>query len=381
MSKKVQFTALILLFILVAGATSVGYYATKQQWIQLFLARQQYNIGNYKAAIEQYRQAIQLGVPRSYVLESLAQSYLKLDMKKYALNAYRQLLEQDPHFERVWTVSSLYDAIGKPKAALRTYRRFPLRARHHLKASRHNARLLVQVGRLKKAVRAYKSHLRRFQTDIDASQELAQVLLWQQRYSEGLQVLAAIRPDQLTPRQSHLRAQLFMGQGNYQTAHAILKSLASHQTENSTDSTRASLESAAVKRDLVCVSYYLGLHGEVMDVGKQIGHEDHDRCSLLALAESSVALGLLESSEDWYQRYLAMYPGDTRAKVKLAHLLSWQKDYQRSMQLFRDVVKEHPHDVQLRRQYAQVLSWAGDYRASVEQYRQSLRKSVPAAKK
>lgn len=381
MSKKVQFTALILLFFLVAGATSVGYYATKQQWIQLFLAQQQYNIGNYKAAIQQYRQAIELGVPRSYVLESLAQSYLKLDMKKYALNAYRQLLEQDPHFERVWTVSSLYDAIGKPKAALRTYRRFPLRTRHHPKASRHNARLLVQIGRLEKATRAYRSHIRRFQTDFDAYQELAQILLWQQKFPEGLQILSQIRPDQLTPRHSHLRAQLFMGQGNYHSAHAILKDLASQQHESPPSSTRASLEPAVVKRDLVCVSHYLGLHKEVIDYGQQIGNDDYDRCSLLALAESSVALGLLETSEDWYQRYLALYPGDAKAKVKLAHLLSWRKDYQRSMQLFRDVVKEHPHDVQLRRQYAQVLSWAGDYRASVEQYRRSLIKSAPAKKK
>lgn len=70
--------------------------------------------------------------------------------------------------------------------------------------------------------------------------------------------------------------------------------------------------------------------------------------------------------------YLALRPTDTKARLKLADVLSWRKRLDESLVEYEKVLAVSPQDQQVRRRYARVLTWAGRNDDAIRELRKSL---------
>ncbi len=84
-----------------------------------------YELGNFKEAIEAYRQAIALDPKYIYPYDGLGNSLLNLDRDEEAIEAYRQAIALDPkHANPYYGLgSALYD-LGRKEESVKAYRRF-----------------------------------------------------------------------------------------------------------------------------------------------------------------------------------------------------------------------------------------------------------------
>jgi len=65
---------------------------------------------------------------------------------------------------------------------------------------------------------------------------------------------------------------------------------------------------------------------------------------------------------------------DALLRLQLARVLSWNREYPESIELYREYVAKHPDDVVDHLQLARVLNWAKDVNASAAEYRELLKK-------
>ncbi|MBI1805214.1 MAG: tetratricopeptide repeat protein [Ignavibacteriae bacterium] len=65
-------------------------------------------------------------------------------------------------------------------------------------------------------------------------------------------------------------------------------------------------------------------------------------------------------------------PQDLEIEAHLAEALSWNKEFDEAIQLFKDVLSKGSTKTEIRFGYARVLAWAKDYDAAIDQYSQIL---------
>lgn len=122
-----------------------------------------------------------------------------------------------------------------------------------------------------------------------------------------------------------------------------------------------------VRIEIARVLYYQGNNEEALELLENISSRDLDDKSLVLMGDIYLVLKDYQQAELIYQDQLRKFPQDDLTKFKLADLLSWQKRYEESVRLYRQLLVKKPDDVQLRRKYVMVLIWMGeDYEAALE---------------
>lgn len=113
------------------------------------------------------------------------------------------------------------------------------------------------------------------------------------------------------------------------------------------------------KIELANVLSWSGKNQEALDFLKNIGTNYLNTTNQILLAD------LYASNKDYdralpiYQNILKNDPKNRIVRFKLAELLSWNKDYDQALKEYETLLADTPNDIQLRRRYAQVLFWAG----------------------
>lgn len=92
----------------------------------------------------------------------------------------------------------------------------------------------------------------------------------------------------------------------------------------------------------------------------------------LIIAELYAAFKEDTKAEPLFQLYLAQYPEDHQARLKLAEMYSWVERYSEAVREYEVILNALPQDIQIRRRYAFVLSWMGRHAEAAEQLRRSL---------
>lgn len=92
----------------------------------------------------------------------------------------------------------------------------------------------------------------------------------------------------------------------------------------------------------------------------------------LLQAELHLAAGRHDEAIAALRAYLALRPGDVKARLKLADALSWRKRLDESLVEYEKVLAAAPDDQQVRRRYARVLSWAGRNDDAIRELKKSL---------
>lgn len=91
-----------------------------------------------------------------------------------------------------------------------------------------------------------------------------------------------------------------------------------------------------------------------------------------AFIELMIAEGDFKRAISLVDAHLRMEPDDDNTRLKLANILSWQKNFQKSLDHFSVLLRRHHNDKFLRRNYARVLLWSGNQEKAKQQFELSL---------
>lgn len=118
--------------------------------------------------------------------------------------------------------------------------------------------------------------------------------------------------------------------------------------------------------------FWGGNPAEALAVAKTIPPDQRTPEVNLMLGDLCLISKDLPGTEKALVAYLDEKPEDAGARVKLADVQSWTKQYDKSLANFEQVLIQLPGDRQVRRKYGTVLSWAGRYQDAARELKLSL---------
>jgi tetratricopeptide (TPR) repeat protein len=89
---------------------------------------------------------------------------------------------------------------------------------------------------------------------------------------------------------------------------------------------------------------------------------------VLSLAKAYTGLEDYDTAIRLYERYLAMRPNDTTARIAYARVLSWDKRYSASERQYEKLIEQNPDRADLRLEYAQTLSYDSDFSGAIHMF-------------
>ncbi|MBW1781106.1 MAG: tetratricopeptide repeat protein [Deltaproteobacteria bacterium] len=79
-----------------------------------------------------------------------------------------------------------------------------------------------------------------------------------------------------------------------------------------------------------------------------------------------------KKAEQLYRTHLATHGDDHTVRLKLAEMLSWEKQYDASLAEYRKILEALPDETQVRRRYAFVLIWSGKNAEAAQELKKTL---------
>jgi thioredoxin-like negative regulator of GroEL len=133
---------------------------------------------------------------------------------------------------------------------------------------------------------------------------------------------------------------------------------------------RPDLQKARI--EMAQVYSWAGQSDRALEQLGQVGQDQLDQESRLALADIFIAAKQYLAAEALLSEHLEQHPADDQVRLKLAELLSWTKRYGESLDQYAQILAHRPDDVQVRRKYAYVLIWSGRREEAMVELRRSL---------
>lgn len=127
--------------------------------------------------------------------------------------------------------------------------------------------------------------------------------------------------------------------------------------------------------ELAKVYYYQKKYDEALKQLKDMPPHEPALEEELLYADIYLAKKEYSQAEEIYRR-LSVVNSEKQdmIRLKLAELLSWQKRYEESLALYKELLEKHPDDNPLRRKYAEVLLWSGNEEEAAKELEKTLRK-------
>lgn len=108
--------------------------------------------------------------------------------------------------------------------------------------------------------------------------------------------------------------------------------------------------------------------------------EENPVPALLAAGEAAAARGDYTAAVHNYHKALEREPANEKAKLQIARVLSWSKNYADSITEYAELLRTSPGNQQARLEKARVLSWSNNFEASIAEYKRVLADAEAAQK-
>ncbi len=235
----------------------------------------------------------------------------------------------------------------------------------------HLARVLSWSGMLQESIEQYRRALALRPQDSGLHLELARVLSWVKDYPASLdeyRTAAHLDPENIEAQRGVIQALLWNNE-----LMAAGKELSKLKAQYPSDPELPSLEE---RLEALEAQRARGASPEMAEdyFRKLVEKEPSNVDARLELVDVYLGAGDYASAIRELDTALSQRPGDDSIRLRLARVLSWNRELAKSAKLYREYVAKHPSEVQEHLQLARVLSWARDYDAAVIEYREVLKK-------
>ncbi|MFA6609500.1 MAG: tetratricopeptide repeat protein [Candidatus Omnitrophota bacterium] len=428
----IRLVSIIIALVLTSAATTYVYHETQQVDINYHQAHRLYDKGRFDPAIGFYKKALTKKPTHTPSLKEIAYSYQWTGRYVDAIDAFKKYLTYKPQDIPVkrslaetyaWTKDyakavALYEEIldvkpdadtmrklaevflwtgeygkaidltraalkenakdtkaklilaealhysGKPEEAAVIYRELLADKTVRLgKVEEDNIKkLLGEAYMIKKdysdSIRQYRDILSRNPRDIRSRIALADILSWEKLYDEAIaEYLEVLKIDPGNIRVKEKLANVYIWKKDYDAAEKLMKEIS-----------QDSLGDTGIQTVLGQMLTWQGRYPEAIDCLEAVLAKDKEN-----LVAMEYLADVLSYSKE-FNRSIALYrellkKKDTAAvKKKLADVLSWTRRYYGAIALYDEVLSEK-EDPRVRLQKARVLGWAKDYGAALKEYK------------
>ncbi len=337
--------------------------------------------GNSAAAVSLLQQALQLAPGNFEFRRRLAQAHLLGDGMDTAINLLQDLRTNYPNNPEVLRdLVAAQVRAGKHSEAADSLAAY-LRNQPGDPAARvEMARYLSWSQRFDEASRAYQEVLGADPANVESLVGLAQVNLWQGRYPAALGQFDAVlsrQPDQREALIGKSQALFWTGRkdeayqliGEIQQRYpqdrdivAVLDGFRETERQEAAQAAAQQVAAAAVPPD---VDTLIRSYQEV------VNNNPREVEALRMLGELHARKSDFTQAAAFYRRVRAERPQDLELELTLARTLSWSREFDESLAVYRDVLRQDQSPA-TKLEMARVLSWAGEYAESVSMYQQVL---------
>ena len=108
---------------------------------------------------------------------------------------------------------------------------------------------------------------------------------------------------------------------------------------------------------------------KTLDAQSSMASSSRNPDQILTLAKAYTGVGEYRAAEHLYDRYLALRPDDTDARIQYARVLSWDRRYPQAERQYRMLLRQNPDRADLRLEYAQIESWNSEFAPAINNFR------------
>ena len=304
----------------------------------------------------------------------LAQAHLLAGRLEAALDLLQELASQNPDDPSLLRdLSNAQTQAGKLSEAADSLRTYLQRRPEDRPARIEMARLLSWTRRFEEATAAYLEVLREEPENPQVLLGLGQVNIWQGKSAEALPQFEAVLRQNPEQREALIgKGQALFGGGRTEEAVQLLEQLQQKFPQDREvaavlDGFRESERQRMAQKE-VGVPDVDALIQSNQEVLRQ---NPNDFEALRALGELYARKNSYTEALENYKKAYELRPQDQQLQLTLARTLSWNKQFEESVEHYRELVRQDPSPSNLL-ELARVLSWANRYQASVEVYQQLL---------
>ncbi len=262
-----------------------------------------------------------------------------------AAQTYRKYLERSPDVAVRLDLARVLSWSGQLEAARATYKEVLAEQPENYEAGLGLAQVTSWEGKTQDALVQFDALLRRKPGDRDALMGKALVLSWSGRSKEALPILEELRA--ALPQDREVAN--------------VLESVREAQRQQETPA----LAAAARTEDL---------QKQIRGLEEKVTESPNDPAALRRLGDLYSQNRDFPHSLSYYEKALALRPGDADLQLTLARVTSWNRDFPRSIELYRGLLAQKPENRDYRLELARILSWTGHFAESVQAYRELLQR-------
>jgi len=314
--------------------------------------------GDYSSAEKTYKRIIAMDLENIQAQVDLAEVYTyQGDYTKAVEFLHTSLLKNRGHrLEFLYGVSLLYS--GDNKAAKQVFEKISFDAPDYHKAQAHLAGIMSAEKDYKKAIMLYRELIKE-SDDIHIKKEFADTLSWDKQYEEAISLYEQIVKDAKDADTKRRLAEIYIWNKQFSDANKILGALIE---QNPSDYKSKIL--------LANSMHYSGdpekaaaLYEEVLsDATIPKDEKLKYAAELEALsAESHIMVSDFTKAAEQYMEILLKDPGNIKAMIGIADILSWQQDYTGSINWHKKVLAIEPDNLQVKQKLADVYIWDKQY--------------------
>ena len=314
---------------------------------------------DYTKAAEHYRAAYRANPNNIDVLHDLAQVLGWQRQFDEALPLYRQLLEKTNRADYILEFARVLVWAGKDEEAVEHYQSYLNRNPSDFRARNEFGRVLGRRRDFSGASAQFNYVLRFQPENAEARLGLAQVMSWSGQYQSSLSETERILAENPKDFPARLvKAYDLLGLGRTEEARALFQELEKEDPRN-----------ADVREGLRILAQRPARPEErpaAPAPAPAVATTDFLR------GQEAEAAGRFSEAATHYRAHLAEHPDDDAARFLLARVLGWDKQYDESEKILRDLLAKNPDDINANLQLARVLNWSGHYDESAASFRKAL---------
>ena len=310
------FIILLATSLIIAGTTAV--FHSTQGYIKLkYLGIKQYTSNNYNVARIHLEKAISLVPTDKETARYLINIYRELDMPEQMIDELRRLHKINPSDTSI--MEELADAF------------------YSVKNYSESESLYKQI------LSGHESPSVKF--------KLAQVLVWQKKYDEGLREIETLRSDDPENMEiTELYAKTLVWNKNYDKALPVLKKI--YAIQDNKQETARYLVNIYRERDM---------QEQMLDTLNLLYQlNPQDTVLMEELADSLYSYSMYPEAEKIYRKILSIKES-VSVRQKLAEILAWQKKYDNAISEIEALLRIQPDNPAINLLYIKVLVWSKHY--------------------
>lgn len=224
----------------------------------------------------------------------------------------------------------------------------------------YQGRRLFEKGEYNKAIKFYEKALAIAPSRLDALEDLAYSYQRTARLEKAIdcfQKILSLQPEAYKIKTS--LAQTYSWNKEYDRAIKIYEELLKLKQEDKSQEYQI--------KELLSEAYKINKNYErARGLYKEVLKKNRGNIKArVALADILSWLKEYDDSISEYEKALAIKPDDLEIKEKLAKVYTWKKDYQKAEDLYKDILKENPQNLDAHASLSQILIWSKRYTEAI----------------